>query len=180
VWRELKKLGAVYLRYGVALLPARRDLEERLGGMLVRIESYGGTADLIAAVTFPPPREAKLIRSFVEDRTAELREVHHACARFLRDVLDEVDAKDFGFPDVDKLETELGRLERWFEQICKRDYFDSPGVTAVKDIRDKCRRAFEQFAATAVAKEESPTTRHEDAFEKLSTRAPQGSTDHPL
>src|SRR5438309_7457883 len=30
VWRELKKVGAVYLRDGVAILPRRPDLEERL------------------------------------------------------------------------------------------------------------------------------------------------------
>lgn len=170
VWRELKKLGSLYLRDGVALLPRRPRLEQRLEAMVSRIEEYEGTVDLILSPLFAPSREDRIIERFQDERAAEYKEVHHACHRFLRDVLHEVDADDFGFPDVDKLESELGRLRRWYEQISERDYFGAPGATRVAEVMEKCERAFEHFSMTAHARTDtSSTTDREDAFERLSS-----------
>src|SRR5579884_3318822 len=88
VWRELKKLGAVYLRDGVAVLPARSDLRERLDEVRVRIEEYEGTADIVDAPAFPEQREAQIVDRFNEERGQEYGELYHACVRFLRDVLE--------------------------------------------------------------------------------------------
>jgi hypothetical protein len=168
VWRELKKLGAVYLRDGVAALPFRPDLERRVRAMVARVEEYEGSADLVLSPRFASDREEHLIQRFQEDRASEYGELHHACVRFLRDVLHEVDADDFGFPDVDNLESELSRLRRWQEQIQARDYFHAPGFTNVEMIFEKCERAFEQFAASAhdrVGTTPGPVA--EDVFERL-------------
>ena len=116
VWRELKKLGAVYLRDGVATLPRRPDLEQHLREIVRRIEEYEGTVDLILSPRFATEREGSLVVRFQEERVAEFREVYHASV-LLRDVLHGVDSDEFGFPDVSNLESELGRLHRWYEQI---------------------------------------------------------------
>lgn len=154
VWRELKKLGAVYLRDGVALLPRRAELEHRMRTMVARIAEFEGTADLMISPHFAAERVVELVQRFQEDREAEYREVHHACVRFLRDVLHEVDADDFSFPDVDNLDSELGRLHRWYRQIEERDYFGAEGSTRVLEILAKCDRAFENFTATAASRVE--------------------------
>ncbi|HLJ67242.1 MAG TPA: Chromate resistance protein ChrB, partial [Chloroflexota bacterium] len=112
VWRELKRLGAVYLRDGVAILPGRADLEERLQAVAGRIDEYEGSADVLLSPRFATNRDEALIERFRQDRLDEYKELHHACVRFLRDVLSEVDADVFSFPDVDNLESELGRLRR--------------------------------------------------------------------
>jgi hypothetical protein len=167
VWRELKKLGAVYLRDGVALLPRRPDLEEQLGAVAQRIQEYEGTEDLILSPQFSPHRSEALIARFQEERLAEYRELHHACVRFLRDVLEQVDADDFGFPDVDNLDSELGRLRRWYEQIAARDYFQAPESDRVRDILAKCEEAFERFTQTASSRVDADGTEREDVFERL-------------
>lgn len=166
VWRELKRLGAVYLRDGVALLPHRRDLEPRLREVDERIREYEGTSYLLLSPHFPPGSDDSLIRFFQEERREEYRELHHAGVRFLRDVLADVDADDFGFPDVDKLDSELARLHRWYEQIEARDYFGAPGSEVTRDILAKCDRAFEHFASTASERLESREPA-EDVFERL-------------
>jgi len=184
VWRELKKLGAVYLRDGVALLPRRPDLEERLQGIADRIEEYEGTVDLLLSPQFARGREATLAGRFQAERSSEYREVYHACVRFLRDVLDEVSAEEFGFPDVDNLESELARLRRWQEQIEERDYFHAPGAERVREILTKCERAFEQFASTASQRANSTRDEaREDVFERLggsSTPVEKVPEDFPL
>src|SRR5579884_2159976 len=92
VWRELKRLGGVYLRDGVAILPRRPDLEERLQVVADRIVEFEGSADLVLSPRFAADRDEALIERFRDDRLEEYRELHHACVRFLRDVLIEVDA----------------------------------------------------------------------------------------
>lgn len=175
VWRELKKLGALYLRDGVAVLPAREDLQGRLREVRDRIDEYEGTADLIDAPSFPPEREQELVGRFNEERAAEYRELYHAAVRFLRDVLHDVDAEEFGFPDVDNLESELGRLTRWHEQVTERDYFGGVEGARVADILSKCERAFDRFVHEASERQvERVTAPPDDVFERLA-----GSSDMP-
>lgn len=136
--------------------------------MAARVEEYEGSADVVSAPRFPEGHENRLVDRFQTERAAEYRELHHACVRFLRDVLEEVDANDFGFPDVDALESELGRLRRWKTQIDERDYFSAPGKERVQDIFDKCERAFEHFVSTAHERVDSdPLEGREDVFDRL-------------
>jgi hypothetical protein len=184
VWRELKKLGAVYLRDGVAVLPRRPEIESRLQGMVDRIAEYEGTADLILSPHFVAEREQQIVRQFQDERESEHREIHHACVRFLRDVLHEVDADDFGFPDVGNLESELGRLHRWYEQIVDRDYFQAPGGDRVSEILAKCDRAFEHFASQASQRADGSEVQDvDDVFDRLGGTAASAQAvpdDYPL
>lgn len=177
VWRELKKLGVVYLRDGVALLPDRTEVREHLQAITERIVADDGSAELVLSPRFAGERDDALVARFHEERLAEYRELHHAGVRFLRDVLEEVDTEDFGFPDVENLESELGRLRRWFDQIQARDYFASPGSERVRDTLHKCGRAFERFSSEALGREDAPET--EDVFERLGGR-PATAEERPL
>ena len=168
VWRELKRLGAVYLRDGVVVLPRRADLEERMRSMVARVVEYEGTADLVLSPQFVTGTPKNLVDRFQEERSSEYAELHRAGLRFLRDVLYEVDQEDFDFPDVDNLESELMRLYRWRDQIAERDYFQAPGADRVDETLNKCRRAFENFVATASDRAGSKSeSQSEDVFERL-------------
>jgi len=169
VWRELKKLGSVYLRDGVALLPERDSLREHLSRIAERIIAEEGSCELALHPQFLQRSDEELRQRFQEERLLEYRELHHACVRFLRDVLEEVDADDFGFPDVENLEGELGRLHRWFDQVQSRDYFQAPGSDRVQEALEKCDRAFEHFSSEASGSVETDDSRRqrEDVFERL-------------
>jgi hypothetical protein len=144
---------------------------------------YEGSADLILSPSFATDRQEQLVERFQEERVAEYRELYHACVRFLRDVLHEVDAEDFGFPDVSNLESELARLRRWGEQIEERNYFGAPESERVQDILAKCEEAFERFASTASDRSDrSEQPEQEDVFEHLGGRASQDLVpdDYPV
>lgn len=167
VWRELKRLGSIYLRDGVALLPFKTDLEERLREMAIRIREYDGEADVVAAPAFENGRDAIFRQRLQMERESEYREVYHAGTRFLRDVLEDVDANEFGFPDVDKLESELIRLHRWYQQVKQRDYFGASGDEEVRGILTKCDRSFEEFSSRAADFGMARSDNVEDVFERL-------------
>jgi hypothetical protein len=183
VWRELKKVGASYLRDGVAVLPRRPDLEARLATIAERIVEYEGTVDLIVAPGFPQGRQTELLERFNEERASEYREIYHACVRFLRDVLHEVDTDEFGFPDVDNLESELGRLGRWYQQVLERDYFHDPSGRRVADILRKCETAFERFVQEASDRESGEPRGSDgvdDVFERLGGPAAEAGAESEL
>ena len=181
VWRELKRLGAIYLRDGVAVLPDRPDLAVALGAIAERIREYDGEADVLPVSAFSPARQQELFERLRAERAAEYREIHHACVGFLRDVLSDVSADEFGFPDVDKLESELHRLERWFEQVRGRDYLRAEGSRTVADIMEKCETAFERFVATAVERSDRPDREPaEDVYQYLGGPAGEAKDDLPL
>jgi len=181
VWRELKRLGAIYLRDGVAVLPARPELEEALAVIAERIDEYEGEADVLTVPAFAPRRQRDLFDRLRAERAAEYREIHHACVGFLRDVLSDVSADEFGFPDVDKLESELHRLQRWFEQVRRRDYLGADGAQTVAEIMAKCETAFERFVTTAVERGEAPSRDEpEDVYHYLAGPANEASNDLPL
>lgn len=181
VWRDLKRLGAVYLRDGVAVLPFSPDLEARLQSVADRVIEYEGTADLIPVPRFPGARDAEVQQQFQEERADEYREVYHACVRFLRDVLEDVNADEFGFPDVEKLESELTRLRRYYETIKERDYFSAPGINRVAEILDKCDRAFERFVSTASERTEArPRSGSDDVYRRLAGPASPSGTEQDL
>lgn len=168
VWRELKRLGAIYLRDGVALLPRSPALEERVQAIVERVAEYDGSAELVLSPNFQDSDPARFVTRFQNDRGEEYRELYRECVHFLRDVLEGVDARAFGFPDVDKLESELGRLQRWREQIRDRDYFSAQGLVRVSEILEKCERAFETFASQASEREKTQESREDDdVFERL-------------
>lgn len=183
VWRELKRTGALYLRDGVAVLPRLPHLEDQIRLVAERIEEYEGTVDLIPSPQFSAARSRELVARFGEERLEEYRELHHACVRFLRDVLQQVDADDFGFPDVDNLDSELGRLRRWYEQIEVRDYFGAPESARVREILAKCEEAFERFTQTASSRVDPARSERDDVFERLAGPAVSADAvpdDYPL
>ncbi len=181
VWRDLKRLGAVYLRDGVAVLPFSTDLEARLQNVADRVIEYEGTADLIPVPKFRRGRDHEVQQQFQDERAAEYREVYHACVRFLRDVLEDVNADEFGFPDVEKLESELTRLRRYYETIRERDYFAAPGINRVAEILEKCDRAFERFISTASERAiVTPPGACDDVYQRLAGPAATSGSDADL
>jgi hypothetical protein len=167
VWRELKRLGAIYLRDGVVVLPRNSETEGHLREMVQRIQEFEGTAVLVLAPAFVTLRDEELIARFNDERAAEYRELYRSCVRFLRDVLEEVSEEEFGFPDVDALESELGKLHRWREQVQRRDYFRSGADQRAGEILEKCDRAFDRFVSTASGHGDGDPAEREDAFERL-------------
>src|SRR5688500_6070286 len=58
VWRDLKKAGAVYLRDGVAVLPARPETTATFREIAARIVESGGEGTLVEGARLPAERAA--------------------------------------------------------------------------------------------------------------------------
>src|SRR5437660_2720062 len=71
VWRELKRIGAVYLRDGVAVLPEQPDTLDAFHSLAAKIEAMSGRATLITNAALPADAAGSLIAEARGARAAE-------------------------------------------------------------------------------------------------------------
>ncbi|MGE5554005.1 MAG: Chromate resistance protein ChrB [Betaproteobacteria bacterium] len=146
VWREVKKLGAVYLQNGVCLLPADSASEAAFAQLAERITGLGGEATLFRAALPDPERETALVAQFNRFRDQEYAEVCEQGEHFLAEVAKETRAGKFTFGELEEIEEDLEKLTRWLKKVAARDRFGAPGRERALARLAECQQAYEEFA----------------------------------
>lgn len=154
VWRVLKKVGAVYLRDGVAALPDRKETRTAFRTISDKIDEFGGQATVVEGASIDAVREASLIAHLTANREEEYAEVIREAKRLLAHVAHERDHRELRFAELEELEEDLGKLRRWATQIRSRDYFGTAGAERAEALLAQCDAALatfleETYAATA-------------------------------
>ena len=86
VWRKLKEAGAVYYKQGVAILPYQKEKLAFFLRLTEKIRGMGGEASIIEISFFDPADERELIGRFIEQSSAEYRELLSECQRMLEEL----------------------------------------------------------------------------------------------
>lgn len=144
VWRDLKRVGAVYLRDGVCAVPDRPLTRSAFTAIGDRIESYDGRATLIFSVQLPTDRAQELIDESTVARDAEYAEIARAARDFLEHVAGERDHRIFTEVEYVELEADFEKLNRWSEQVRSRDYWDAKGPE-LATLLQRCEQLLNRF-----------------------------------
>ncbi len=139
VWRELKRLGAVYLRDGVAVVPDRAEHRSAFAAIEQKIEADGGWATVIAGVELPPKRVADVVKEAFVARQSEYAEIVLAAKAFLEHVVREQEHRDLTTAELTSLQTDLTKLERWLAQVRVRDFAGAED-SEISPMIDRCTR----------------------------------------
>jgi hypothetical protein len=153
VWRQLRQLGAVYLQQAAAILPDRTDLRAALEALSQRIREYGGDVSLLETVSPDGRWEADLLERFNEARDAEYAEIGEGVERFEDEIRRERSKGRFTFAQLEDIEAEWEKLQRWRERIRARDFFDAPGRAGADDTLARGQGALESFTGEVSARE---------------------------
>lgn len=153
VWREVKKLGAAYLQNGVCLLPAVPESEAAFDSLVRRIVGLGGKALLFRAASLASEQETAIVSEFHRLRDLEYSEVEEQAGHLLAEVAKETRAEKFTFGEMEEIEEDLEKLERWMEKVTARDRFGAPGRDLAQAKLTECREAYEGFARRVFAAE---------------------------
>lgn len=147
VWRQLKQLGAVYLQKAAAVLPDREETREALEALAVRIRGeYEGEASLLETTSPDPEWERDLVGRFDGARDAEYGEVAENVERFEDEIRRERRKGRFGFAQLEDIESEWEKLERWHGRVRARDFFGAPGGAGAEEALARGRMEREGFA----------------------------------
>jgi hypothetical protein len=150
VWRELRKMGALYLHKSVCLLPDRPEVRTRLQPVLGRIRGQGGTARVIT-VSISGDEHQALVDEQRRDRDTEYGEVVERVPQFLAEIEMETARGRATYAEVEESEADLERFEKWLTAIAKRDYFNAPGGDEARAAVQRCREALAVFEIAALA-----------------------------
>jgi hypothetical protein len=170
VWRELRKLGAVYLHSSVCLLPDQADVAGTVETLSRRVRDSGGKAQVLKTVLVDDTEEARIIAEQSADRDTEYREVVERTGEFLAEIDRETQRNRATYTEVEESEADLERFDRWLASIHSRDYFQAPGRRQAEAAIHRCRDALAAFEAAAVAA---------DTDTNSASSPQQGAGDHP-
>ncbi|MBI4491205.1 MAG: hypothetical protein HY690_00215 [Chloroflexi bacterium] len=149
IWRELKKVGAVYLRDGVCALPEREEMLATFRAIAIKVEEFGGQATVVQAGQLDPTRAEWVAARARADRASEYGEIAREAERFLEHVRQEIEHREFTFAELEELEADLGKLKRWFQQVRSRDYFGVEASSGLEALLNRCDEALAVFLERA-------------------------------
>lgn len=154
VWRHLKQIGAVYLQHAAAIAPDRKEVRAQLEALAERIEGFQGDVSLLETVSSSARWEREVIRRFNQTRDAEYGELLEGVARFEEEVRHETRRKRFTFAELEDIDGEWERLQRWTERVLARDFFEAAGRAEALRTLERAGAAREGFTATVYAHED--------------------------
>ena len=124
IWRQLKKLGALSMEGTGWLLPKAEPFATKIKDILNSVEEMEGTANLYSVTDFSEIQEQRAIARFKQEREREYAEIIKECHKMLRHIERERQQQEFNFEEVQELEGDLGKINRWFSEAKERDFWD--------------------------------------------------------
>ena len=157
IWREVKKVGAVYLRDGVCALPDQSDTANALRAIASKVQEFEGEATLVEGARLDTSRANRLVSQSRASRAEEYTDIAREAERLLEHVARETEHREFTFAELEELEADLGKLKRWTAQVRARDYFDSGSDDHLQALLDRCEHALGAFLEETASREAETT-----------------------
>jgi hypothetical protein len=104
-----------------------------------------GQACLVEGAHLDADRVEALKVEFRAARAEEYAEIGREAEQLLAHITRETEHREFTYAELEELEQDLGKLNRWTDQVRERDYFSEPTYSAVQAILERCEHALETF-----------------------------------
>lgn len=145
VWRQLKKLGALSMEGAGWLLPKAEPIATKIEDILNSVEEMEGTANLYSVTDFSEIQEQRAIARFKQEREREYAEIIKECHKMLRHIERERQQQEFNFEEVQELEGDLGKINRWLSEAKERDFWDVTAREKVEKLKSKAETDLATF-----------------------------------
>lgn len=167
VWRQLKGLGAAYLQQAAAILPDQPELRQALTALQERIAEYEGEASLLDTSSPTAAWDQATITRFDQARAEEYAELVENVERFEDEIARESRRGKFTFAELEELESDWEKLQRWRERIRGRDFFGTAAQTNADAVLERAREALEAFTALVYAHDDPQASPSSPALPQL-------------
>src|SRR5262245_36966233 len=122
VWRQLKKLGAIYLHQAVCVFIDNARTRRDLRPILERIEQAQGEFHLLPLRRPQDDEYQKLVAQFTEQTSRQYLEIVENCeVNFQKEIEFETFRKNFTYEEAEEIRIEFDKIVSWFEQVKQRD-----------------------------------------------------------
>jgi hypothetical protein len=146
VWRNLKKIGAVYVQDSACVVPDTAAMRRELSPILERLDSGGGRYHLLPLRTLPQDEEQKLVDLFVQQTADHYREIIEDCeVNFVKEIEFEHFRQNYTYEEAEEIRMNFEKLCTWFERVRARDWFEAPNRDEVVGWLGRCEELLEAF-----------------------------------
>src|ERR1700730_6021042 len=146
VWRDLKRLGALYLQQCVCIFPDLPGVMDEVNQVAAKIPALGGETFLLDVPRLPPEDETRIIESFREQRANEYAEIIEECeTKFVKEIEFERFRENYTFEEAEEIEQDLEMIRSWFERVRERDWFKADRRDEVETWLARCQGLLARF-----------------------------------
>jgi hypothetical protein len=156
VWRQLKKIGAIYLHQSVCVFIHNARTRRELQPILTRITQASGEYHLLPLKRPQPEEYTKLVSQFTEQTARQYMEIVENCeVNFQKEIEFETFRKNFTYEEAEEIRIEFDKIVNWYEQVRQRDWFDAPHREDAEAWLKRSEKLLEEFEAKVYEVEES-------------------------
>jgi hypothetical protein len=146
VWRDLKRLGALYLQQCACIFPDIPGVTDDVNQVAAKIPALGGETFLLDVPKLQPEDEARIIEAFRAQRASEYAEIIEECeTKFVKEIEFEHFRQNYTFEEAEEIEQDLEKIRRWFERVRDRDWFKADRRDEVETWLGKCQGLLARF-----------------------------------
>ena len=146
VWRQLNKIGVVYLQQMAVVFPADADLRHELQSALKKIVGARGEYHLFPLGSLPADEREKLVARFRDQASRHYKEIIENCeVNFVKEIEFETYRKNFTYEEAEEIRTEFEKIVAWFDRVKARDWFAAPNRALARTWLSRCERLLERF-----------------------------------
>jgi DNA-binding transcriptional regulator PaaX len=148
VWRELKRLGALYLQQAVCVLPDREPVRAALAKVRARIAELDGASLFFVLENAEEAEQAHIVEGFRANSAKEYAEIVEECeTKFYKEIEFERFRENYTFEETEEIRQDLEKLRRWLQRVEDRDWVGAPGREEARTKVAECERLLDEFEA---------------------------------
>lgn len=146
VWRDLRRLNALYLQQAVCVLPNLPELVGALAAVRRRIDDLGGTSFSATLTHLSEADHQQLIDGFRTNSARQYAEIIEECqTKFFKEIEFERFRQNFTYEESEEIGQDLEKLHRWLAKVIARDWMSAPGREEAQARVTECERMLEAF-----------------------------------
>jgi hypothetical protein len=146
VWRDLKRMGALYLQQCVCILPDLPAVRDDLARVTAKIPDVEGDYTLFEVPHLAEADAAKIVAAFQGLRDKEYAEIIEECeTKFVKEIEFEHFRQNYTFEEAEEIGQDLEKIRRWYARIVERDWFGAARRDEVAIWIEKCQELLNAF-----------------------------------
>lgn len=148
VWRDLKRLGGLYVQQAVCVLPDREDLRAAVDRVRERIDELGGSNIFLVLRDVEDEVRRSFVEGFRSNSAKEYSEIVEECeTKFVKEIEFERFRENYTFEEAEEIRQDLEKLRRWLDKVEGRDWMGADGREVARQKVADCENLLEQFEA---------------------------------
>jgi hypothetical protein len=148
VWRDLTRLGGLYVQQAVCVLDDRAALGAGMQRVRERIDELGGSSIFLTPRDVEEGARQQFIDGFRTQSATECAEIIEDCdTKFGQEIEFERFRDNSTFEAAEEIRQDLEKLRRWLDKVEARDWMGAEGKELARDKVADCEALLEQFEA---------------------------------